>query len=274
MESLKVWRPLPPGHGHELVLAIDFDATGRPEARFTDLAERLGPGYTLWETRPVPSAGPHGEAYVRGWAEELRTTQRPVRAILGFCAGAAFAPSLARRISGWQAAPVPLVLFDPEIVTPDTLYWQYSKIVDIASSVLTSAETDRALQAGREAHARCPGVATLGTEIRAALEEHVAVAFGRLGLDQERSEEIVETFAGFVEYLCAAGTLDPVPAWKTATVISSSSVTSGLNRLRATDRTIGNDVAATEIRLDLSHADLLRSPEAVDAVRDAVGAVE
>lgn len=273
MESMGTWRQLPPGNGERLILAVDFDTTGRPEANFTDLAKQLGPEYTLWETRPLQGEGFDGESHVRRWAEEIVASGRPVHAVLGFCAGAAFAPSLARQVSTGQVGPASLVLFDPEIVTPDTLYWQYSKIVGIASSALTPEERERALEAGREAHARSNGLAELGGEIRLALGQHVSVALQRLGLDEKRSAELLDAFDGFVDYLCAAGTLEPIQDWRTALVLTSSSETSGLNRLRSTDPTIGDDIAAREIHVDVPHAGLLRSNEAADAVRETLGAV-
>lgn len=271
MESLSMWRALPPGRAGEVILAIDFDATGRPEARFADLAERLGPAYTVWETRPQRDGRPDGDAYVQRWATEILMAGRPVRAVLGFCAGAAFAPSLALLVSNRQPFPVPLILFDPEVVTPDTLYWQYTKIVNIAAPTLTPDETTRAMEAGREARSRSGDLAQLGADVDGALRKHVAVAFERLGLDEERSNELLEAFAAFVEYLCAAGTLDPIPDWKSATAISSSSAASGLNRLRAADPTIGADLVAREVRLDVPHSELLRSSEAADAVRSLLG---
>lgn len=271
MEPLSTWRALPPGGRDEIVLAVDFDAAGRPEARFADLAALLGSDYAMWETRPQRGTRTDGEAYLDRWSAEIEATGQRVRAVLGFCAGAAFAPSMAQRVADRQRSAVPLILFDPEIVTLDTLYWQYTKIVDIASPALTRAETDRALEAGRRLRARSSELLQLGGQIRAALVEHVAVAFERLGLDEERSTELLDAFADFVEYLCAAGTLHPIPGWKQATVVSSSSAMSGLNRMRSTDPTIGDDVAAREVRLDLPHSELLRSPESADIVRNVLG---
>ena len=52
MTEPQTWRILGNADAHELVLAVDFDATGRAEGRFTDLA--AGPG---WEARRVREEG-------------------------------------------------------------------------------------------------------------------------------------------------------------------------------------------------------------------------
>lgn len=62
MPTLRTWRDLSGGDAGSVLLAIDFDATGRPEARFTDLAAAPGPGYPLWETVPAAVAPPTARA--------------------------------------------------------------------------------------------------------------------------------------------------------------------------------------------------------------------
>jgi hypothetical protein len=266
MPKLRTWRDFSEGNTGEVVLAIDFDATGRPEARFADLAERLGAGFTIWETLPAAVAASDGEGYVKQWADEVQATGRPVRAVLGFCAGAAFAPFLADRIAEGQHRP-PLLLFDPEIVTPLSLYWQYAKVIEIAATTLTPAEVAQAQDAGRAAQQRTPDLNELAALLLGHFETYAKVAFDRMGLSSEHAGELMVTFAAFVNYLTAAGGLDPVPEWRTATVLSSTSPTSGLNGLRAIDPSTG-DVAAEEIRFDLAHADLLRDDDVVRTVRN------
>jgi hypothetical protein len=267
MAELKTWRELVGGKTDDVILAIDFDATGRPEARFTDLAERLGPSFTIWETLPAQVGATDGEGYIKQWADEVRSTGRHVRAVLGFCAGAAFAPSMSARIGTWQETP-PLILFDPEIVTPITLYWQYVKVVELAATSLTPGELDEARETGRLAQQLVSNLDQLAAELLKTFQKFAGIAFERMGLNAEKSAELMDTFAGFVGYLAAAGQLEPIPDWRTATVLASTSPTSGLNGLRAIDPTLGDDVAAREIRFELEHAELLRDDQVIKTVRE------
>lgn len=266
MPTLRTWRDLSGGDAGSVLLAIDFDATGRPEARFTDLAAALGPGYPLWETVPAAVAPADGEGYVKRWADEILEIGRPVRGVLGFCAGAAFAPAVADRLATGGERP-PLLLFDPEVITPLSLYWQYAKVIEFAATSLTPAEMAEAQDAGRHAQQRTPDVEELGAELLRQFRTYAGNAFDRMGLSPARAEELMSTFTAFMDYLVAAAGTDPVPAWRSATVFTSTSPTSGLNGLRAMDPSIG-EVAGRELRFDLTHGELLRDEAVARTVRE------
>jgi hypothetical protein len=263
MSELSTWRELVSGTGDDVVLAIDFDATGRPEARFADLAPRLTLGAAVWETVPLGMeklAGPSGESYVKRWAEEVRASGRNVLGVLGFCAGGAFAPTLAETIGQWQQTPQ-LILFDPEIVTPLTMYWQFTKVIEVATSSLTPAELAAARDDARRAQERIPDIEPLADELLSIFRRVGGIAFPRLGLDTERGEEVVALFASFIGYLCAAGQFDPLDAWQQATVVSSTSPTSGLNGFRQLNPGYTAALAASELVFDTTHATLLSNDE-------------
>ncbi|MEV5989679.1 hypothetical protein AB0L85_32870 [Streptomyces sp. NPDC052051] len=262
-DLISTWRELTGGNPEEIVLAVDFDATGRPEARFTDLAQRLGPDFTVWETAPQgmeAEAGPDGESYVKRWAEAARADGRTVRAVLGFCAGGVFAPFLADRIAEWQERPK-LLLFDPETVTPMTMYWQFAKVVELAAPTLTAAELAEAQDAGRRAQEELRSLDALSAELLTIFRRVGELAFPRLGLDATSSGELMATFSSFIGYLGAAGSLDPLAGWRTATVLASTTPTSGLNGYRQIHPDAGQDLVAREIRVETEHGNLLGNDE-------------
>ena len=83
--------------GHDLVPCLDF-AGGRAAAGFAELAAGVPADACFLHFRPA-DAGPLAERVDR-WADELVATGRPVRAVLGFCAGTAMAMGLVpRRLS-------------------------------------------------------------------------------------------------------------------------------------------------------------------------------
>ena len=132
----KAWRSLATGGDPaNTVLAVDFDATGRQEARFSDMLPRLGGGVTMMETVPYTDVE-NALELVEQWVRPHEEAKTQVRAVLGYCAGAVFAATLVERISGWQDEPPLLLLFDPEISDPRSLLWQFYKTVGIMSSTI------------------------------------------------------------------------------------------------------------------------------------------
>ncbi|NEE34606.1 hypothetical protein G3M53_55360, partial [Streptomyces sp. SID7982] len=85
MTEPQTWRVLGNADAHELVLAVDFDATGRAEGRFTDLAAGLAAlPFSIRETVPQEEGtGAGGAGPVERWLEEVAADGRPVRAVFG-----------------------------------------------------------------------------------------------------------------------------------------------------------------------------------------------
>ncbi|MCP2170200.1 hypothetical protein [Goodfellowiella coeruleoviolacea] len=271
MAELNSWRVLTESDREEVVLAVDYAATGRPEAAFTDLAAHLDGGYEIWETVQPPLGGETGMTgadYVARWADEVRGTGRPVRAVFGFCAGGVFAGALADRVAAWQPSAPRLVLFDPEAPTEATLYYQFHKVVDSLSTLLDPEQAAAAQQAGQHAWQSGQGVAEVGAELVGIFERVGRDAFARAGLDAEYGEEWVATYRSFVSYLVAASHLGRTPAWATATAVSSATPTSGLN---AVDPAARAGAVAEEVRFAVTHADLLGHPEVARTVAGLLG---
>src|SRR5260370_41132221 len=135
------WRSLAVGSDTaSTLLAVDFDATARREARFSDLVPELGGDLTVLETVPDPATSTAADM-VEWWVRPHEEARTQVRAVLGYCAGAVYAASLAERVARWQAAAPALLPFDPEISEPRSFFWQVFKTVGTRSGTLTEHET-------------------------------------------------------------------------------------------------------------------------------------
>ncbi|MFD9392986.1 hypothetical protein ACFWBB_20430 [Streptomyces sp. NPDC060000] len=276
MGELGEWKVLADGSDPgAVVLAVDFDTTGRPEARFSDLVANLTTGLTVWESIP-PDAGTaaewSGKEYIDHWARKIAAERPDVRAVMGYCAGSVFAATLAERVADLQGTAPLLLLFDPEITVAQTLLWQFSKVVGFMSSVLPAQDIEAAREAGRRAYEQTPQVGPLKQNLTRLVREVGEPAFTRAGLDRTRREELFAAFASFMGYLAAAADLDPFPRWRSATALSSCSPTSGLNGIRAAG--VGADQVSVgrEITFDVEHATMLADRAIAATVSDLLHA--
>ncbi|RVX38752.1 hypothetical protein EDD27_1076 [Nonomuraea polychroma] len=242
------------GNSDSVVLAVDFDITGRPEARFSDLVANLEPALRVWETVPPPLEVSSGDGYVEHWAQRLEQERPQVRAVLGFCAGSVYAAALAERISSWQGDEPLLVLFDPELSTAQTLLWQFHKITGFMASMLPPGEIDEARRIGQRAYEETPDVGALKDALIKLVGDFGHRALAKIGLDERRRDELFEVFSTFLTYLAAAGDIDPRERWRSAVAFNSSTPLSGLDAMR----TAGVEVlVAREINCDVDHGTML-----------------
>ncbi|MFJ9567920.1 hypothetical protein ACIRQQ_48900 [Streptomyces fuscichromogenes] len=263
------WNVLTEDDPTSVVLACDFDATGRAEARFTDFVAHLGTGLTVWETVPQAVATRPdlpAEAYVKQWTDEVRASGRRVRAVLGFCAGSVYAAAVAREIEALQGGFPLTVLFDPERASAASMYWQFHKAVGQMAPTVGAAETGFAQDAGQRAQEDSRDLADLARQLLVLYHAVAAKAFDKLGIDAARRSELTETAGAFLSYLATAEQIEPMPVWGRSTVITSATPTSGLNALRALNPGRYDEVAAQELRFDVAHVDLLRTPAIGTAV--------
>nr|AFV71307.1 PyrG2 [Streptomyces rugosporus] len=251
-----------------LVLAVDFDITGRPEARFSDLVANMGVDLRVWETVPPP-AGTPDSAYVDHWAGQLEETRPQVHALMGFCAGSVYAAALAERAASWQERPPLLVLFDPELSTSDTLLWQFEKITGYMSPMLPEEQIAEARRIGRQAYEEAGDVSTLRDRLIELLGEYGHPALAKLGLDQRRRDELFDAFRTFIDYLAAAGSIDPLRQWREAVAFNSGTPLSGLDAMRAAEM---NVIVAKELDFDVDHGAMLADPRLAAAVADLLKA--
>ncbi|MFI0742240.1 hypothetical protein ACH4PU_29840 [Streptomyces sp. NPDC021100] len=267
MTTTDAWRTLKNGTDG-VVLAVDYPFTGRPEAGFSDLAPLLDTEYALWESVP-PGDGAGGAArdYLDHWYTAAAADGRPVRAVMGFCAGSVYAAALAERLAAERGEAPRIVLFDPEFPDAITVYWQFHKVIDGLAVVLRPDEVTAAQQAGRRVSEKTDDLRLLRERLLEVFREAAATAFDRAGLDAVRREEFTATVTAFMSYLVAAAGIDARDGWPAATAISSATPTNGLNLLPE-ERRAGR--VAREIRFDLAHADLLRTAEVGKTVADLI----
>jgi hypothetical protein len=252
------WRPLGGGRGKEgdgIALMLDFEAVGRPEACFADLAPMLGPPLDAWTAaqpdHPAVTAG----AYLGFWGSGLRESGHEVHAVLGFCVGGVFAAALAEQIGGWQRRPPAVVLLDPEPPTAATLLKQFGNAMSALAAVSSEAE----LAPAREAVARLGGASdlrALGGELSSLYQKTSRPALERIGLKPDYRADLAASFRSLMSYLAAAGDVRPGPGWAAATAIVSAT---------APGRPAG---VAREVPVGVAHADLLRSPEVARLVSE------
>lgn len=260
MTKLKGWKILREGRQPELVLAVDFATTGRSDSSFSDLATRLDIPFSLWETRqPADSAGLTSADYLDKWVAEVVASGRPVRAVLGYCAGSAFAGQLAARLTNRTGTAPALVVFDPEVPTLASLYRDFDAMMGQFSSVLSSDEVAAARTDGTAAGVGVTDFAAYGADLVRIFRDRAGAAFARAELDAELLEEFVAVFRGFVSYLNAARELDATRALAAATVVSSRTPT------------VGAALAARTVNVPVDHVNILRDNATATTVAELIG---
>ena len=249
--ELTNWRELS-DRGPDLVLCLDFPG-GRAAAGFAELAAGV----------PIDACflhiGPTGDgplpAAVERWVAQIAATGRPVRAVLGFCAGTALATRVADAIA--VTAPPPMVLlFDAVATSAQSLANQFTSALESSADHLTEDELtdarDLAEQLAQTHPDDLPAIAAALAERYDLLMRAVA---GRLSLPEFYRQELTHGFTTYLDYLLLAG--DGGFDTRTTTPLFLSSAEHELPVDDARART-----------LDVDHTDLLRDPEAHKLVTD------
>ena len=258
MTQTSGWKVLNAGQGGDLVLAVDFATTGRSDSGFSDLVPQLDQGLTVWETRQPNTAG-SAEDYLGLWLGEVEASGRPVKAVLGYCAGSVFAGELARRIGAKQAQAPRLVLFEPEVPAPDSLYRDFADMMNQFASVLSDEEVSAAQQKAVAAQKEAADFDAYGAALVDIFMEQAGVAFAREELDTEMLDEFAAVFRIYVSYLSGARELG-ADAWSAGTAVVSSTPCPGAA------------TAAERIEVPVDHADLLRNAKVAQIVTELVNA--
>ncbi|MGW0551149.1 hypothetical protein [Streptomyces altiplanensis] len=268
MATPAAWHVRRPAEGSGLVLACDFSAAGRPVATFTELAELLTTGCALWETAPPEpdeAVRMTGREHVARWAGDLRG-RGPVRAVLGFCTGALYAGALAEEIARSQRRPR-LILLDPEPARASMLTGFYESLITRRfASVLSPADAEAALREGRRAaDDTTGGLTALADRLSALVREVVEPAFARVGLHGARVDEFVGLATSYLYWIAAADSCPARGPWATATALNGNTEGAGLRSFTAAERP---GLLRRAVYLDVSHTDLMRSPETARLVDD------
>ncbi len=256
------WKILSQGPDQGLVLAVDFSNTGRPLAGFHDLVPRLDRPITVWETLPPPAGEVAPTGYVDWWLTEIRQSGQPVRAVLGYCAGAVLAAEMAERIATWQDRPL-LILLDPELPNTLGLYRDFHTAGDSMTALLSEEEMREFHEAGRRVQEKYgdDDIGAVGSALGEVFTAAMSTAAERLGLDDEIRDELAGVFDSLVAYLVAATKFDPLPIWARSIVIRSRELGSGAP--------VGHKMKVGHvIEIGVKHQDLLRHDLTARAASD------
>ena len=249
--ELTNWRELS-DRGPDLVLCLDFPG-GRAVAGFADLAAGV-PVDACFLHIGSTGAGPLA-ACVDRWAAELTATGRPVRAVLGFCAGTAMATRLADAIAVTGPPPM-VVLFDAVPTTGESLTGQFTSALEASAKHLTADELADARELAEQLLATCPDdLPRIAATLTDRYDRLMRAVADRLSLHEYFRKELTDGFAGYLDYLLLAteggfdmGTTTPL------------FITSPGQEPPVEDARI--------IALDIDHADLLRDPQVHKLVAD------
>jgi hypothetical protein len=269
MSQEDAWKVLSAESRPETILAMDFDVTGRPQAGFGELTANLTTGYSVWLSLP-PDADTGKDldetAYLDRWLAGPRSSGTPIRAVFGYCVGAVYAAAVAEQVASWQSTPPMLVLFDPEPAVKLSLYSQFRNVLSLLTTIVPAERMEEAYEAGRLAHETTGDMDTMAKSLITIFDDLSTEVLGHAGLDEISRRELTGTFLAFMTYLTTAGRLDPFPAWRSATALSSASPANGLNAIRSYSTGEPGPLVAAEIRFTADHIGLLRSPDVAAAV--------
>lgn len=256
------WRVIHESDAPEVILAVDFPITGRPEAGFPDLRALLGEEFTFLQTAP-PQASPmdrvSGADYVQPWISELGRLGRPVSAVMGYCVGGVYSAPVVEAVTVLQGRRPKVILFDPEYADVLGLSLELQRVLGELGALLSEEEIVYARKAAEELSTTATDVGDFAVGIAEMYREAGAAAFRRVGLGDDYQHEVIRLFESFMSWMSVADRIDPSAVWRDAVAVSSNDEMTLLNR-------DGVDLVGRQISFDVVHADLLRSAPVAEAV--------
>jgi hypothetical protein len=251
MMELTNWRQLS-DRGPDLVPCLDFPG-GRAAAGFADLAAGVPVDASFLQIGQF-GAGPLA-ACVDRWADELVATGRPVRAVLGYCAGTTMATRLADAIAATGPPPM-VVLFDAGYITGDSLGGQFISALEFNARHLTADELADAQGLSEQLVATYPDdLPRIATALTDRYDRLMGTIAARLCVRESLRQELTGAFTAYMDYLLLAseGGFD----MRATTPLF----------LTSPDHEPPVEDART-IAFDIAHDDLLRAPEVHKLVAD------
>lgn len=199
--ELTNWRRLS-DRGPDLVLCLDFPG-GRAAAGFPELAAGVGADTSFLHIGPTGSGSLDDR--VGAWVAEVAATGRPVRAVLGFCAGAALATCVADAVAG-TGPPPDVLLFDAARTTAGSLAGQFTSALESSAAQLTADELDDArLLAEELVEAHPDDLPAIAAALVERYDRLMGAVAGRLGLNEFFRQELTRGFTGYLDFLLLAG---------------------------------------------------------------------
>jgi len=231
--------------GPDLVPCLDFSGGGRAAAGFAELAAGVPVDACFLHFRQVGD-GPFA-ACVDRWADELLATGRPVRAVLGFCAGSALATRLADAIAAAGTPPM-VVLFDAVPTTGESLTGQFEVAVESNAKHLTADELADAHGLAEQLAQTYPDdLPRIAAALADRYEQLMRAVAGRLSLSEFLRQELTGTFTAYMDYLMLASEGGFDMRTTTPLYLCSADFEPPVEDARA-------------IALDTVHDDMLRAP--------------
>ena len=222
-------------------------------AGFADLVAGVPVDASFLHVGPA-STGPLA-ACVDRWAEEFTATGRPVRAVLGFCAGTAIATRLADAIAATGPPPM-VLLFDAVATTGESLAAQFTSAVESSAKHLTADELADARDLSEQLAATHPDdLPQIAAALADRYDQLMRAVADRLSLHEFTFKELTDGFTAYLDYLVltSEGGFDMHST--TPLFVCSNGYEPPVESART-------------IMLDVNHADLLRAPEAHKLVAD------
>jgi hypothetical protein len=249
--ELTNWRQLS-DRGPDLVLCLDFPG-GRAVAGFAELAAGVPIDASFLHIGQA-GAGPLAVCVDR-WVAEFTATGRPVRAVLGYCAGAALATRVAEAIAATRPPPM-VVLFDAVSTTGESLASAFTLALESSAKHLTADELADARGLSEQLVATYPDdLPRIAAALTDRYDRLMRAVADRLSLHEFLRRELTDGFAAYLDYLLLAG--EGGFDMRTTTPLFLCSV--------------GHESpvqGARTIALDIGHLDLLRDPEVHELVAD------
>jgi hypothetical protein len=241
--DLRSWRQLS-DRGPDLVPCLDFPG-GRAAAGFAELAAGVPAGVCFLHLGQA-GAGPLA-ACVGRWAGELAATGRPVRAVLGYCAGTALATRLGDASAATGPPPM-VVLFDAVCTTGGSLASQFTSALEASARHLTAAELADAHALADQLAQRYPGdLPRIAAALAGRYDQLIRAVAARLSVHEFFRRELTGTFTAYLDYLLLASQGGFDMRTTAPLFLSSAGYQPPVTGARA-------------IALDIGHEDLLRAP--------------
>jgi hypothetical protein len=249
--ELTNWRQLS-DRGPDLVPCLDFPGA-RAAAGFAELAAGVPVGACFLHSRPA-GAGPLA-ACVDRWVDELLATGRPVRAVLGYCAGTAMATRLADAIAA--AGPPPMVvLFDAVPTTGGSLASQFASALESNARHLTAGELADAHGLSEQLVETYPDdLPRIAAALTDRYDRLIRAVADRLSVHEFLRRELTGSFTAYMDYLLLASEGGFDMRSTTPLFLSSTGYEPPVEGART-------------IALDIGHDDLLRAPHVHELVAD------
>lgn len=243
----QAWIPLHRIGGDDVVLVVDIDATGRPGATFRDLSRLLPDGVETWHVVPPPASVVD---HIDWWTLNRPRPERPVRAVLGYCAGCAMAAALADAVE--QDGRPPVVLFDPALPSVASVHADFTATL---ASMISLSAAERAAAAERLSRLHGCARDDLAVFVAGIVDTYLELCgqiSDRLDIDDDVAQEMTRPFRAYMAYLLVSWRLGATWAADDIAVTSRSHDSVRIRR---------------QVAVDVDRHALLRAPQAVAVVR-------